>query len=119
MKLQKSQRFSHLNVCKKLLRLRHLPALREGDYNSVAVDKDVLVYKREIKRRPRGDVVIVLLNFGSTTKIVNLTSVYAALGDKLEVLVSSIHSPLIDGDVIDGRRVELQGAVGAVLRTMY
>lgn len=98
--------------------MREEPALRDGDYTSVAVDKDILVYKREAKEDPRAQKIVVVLNFGPTSKIVNLKAVYPNLSDKLQIVVTSIHSPQIDGDVVDASRVVAHGEVGTVLRTL-
>lgn len=107
-----------MNVYKKLIRLREEPALRDGDYTSVAVDKNILVYKREAKQDPRANKIVVVLNFGSTSKTVNLTAVYPNLSKKLQIVVTSIHSPQIDGDVVDASRVVAHAEVGTVLRTI-
>lgn len=117
-RLQESQRFSHLNVYKQLLRLRRLPALRDGDYTSFTLDNDILVYKREIITDPRAGIVVVALNFGQTSKTIDLTAVFRDLPKRLAVGAASIHSQLIDGDIVDTNRIEIYGDVGIVLRSI-
>lgn len=117
-RLQESQRFSHLNVYKQILRLRRLPALRDGDYTSFTLDKDILVYKREIITDPRAGIVVVALNFGQSPKTIDLTAVFRNLPKRLEVGTASIHSQLIEGDIVDSNRIEVYGDVGVVLRSI-
>ena len=105
-----------MKTFKKLIRLRETAALRNGDYTSVVVDSDVLVYKREAADGPRKDVVVVVLNFGQTSKTVNLTAIYPNLTRGLNIVVTSLHSPQIDGEVVDAERVVVHADVGTVLR---
>lgn len=107
-----------MNVYKKILRLRRLLALREGDYTSFTLDNDILVYKREIITDPRAPMVVVALNFGESSKTIDLTTVFRNLPKRLEVAVASIHSQLIDGDIVDTKHIEIHGDVGIVLRSI-
>lgn len=119
-RLQKSQHFSHLNVYKSLLRLRRAGgALREGDFTSIALDRDILIYKREAPHAgPKRDAIIVILNLGTNSKVVNVTAAFEKLSPRLEVLIASTHASVIHGDVVDTQRVEIQGDVGLVLRNI-
>lgn len=89
-KLQKSQPFSHLKIFKKLTKVRRTKTFTDGDLNMVAVDDDVLVYERRLSGE---DTYIVLLNFSTNNKVVDLTKVFSDLPAQLEIITSSLRSP--------------------------
>lgn len=56
----------------------------------VAIDDDVLVYERRLSGH---DTYVVLLNFSTNDKIVDLTKVFPDLPARLEVITSSLRTP--------------------------
>lgn len=95
--LQNSQDKSHLKVFRALISLRQNPTFKFGGLQVNAVDDDLLVYKREIDGQPDADVIVVVLNFGASSKTVDLSSSFAGLPAQLQVAISSIHSDLSNG----------------------
>lgn len=91
-KLQETQENSHLKVFRKLIALRQNPTLKYGGLQISAFDKDVLVYGRQIENRSDADIFAVVLNLGTSEKIVNLNAVLDGIPSQLKVIVASIHS---------------------------
>lgn len=89
-KLQKSAPFSHLKIFKKLTRLRRTKTFTDGTLNLVAVDDDVLAYVRQLSGE---DTYVILLNFSSNNKVVDLTKVFPDLSAQLEIITSSLRNP--------------------------
>lgn len=89
-KLQKTSPFSHLKIFKKLTKLRRTKTFTDGTLNMVAVDDDVLVYERKLSGE---DTYVILLNFSSNNKIIDLTKVFPDLPAKLEIITSSLRNP--------------------------
>lgn len=86
-----SQPVSHLNVFRKLMKLRQNPTMKYGALDMNAVDDDLLIYKRE-SSVPVTDVILVLLNFGAAQMTINVTSYYEHLPKKIKVATISVHA---------------------------
>lgn len=91
-KLQKSSPFSHLKIFKKLTKVRRTKTFTDGELNVVAIDDDVLVYERKLSGE---DTYVILLNFSSNNKVVDLTKVFPDLSTKLEIITSSLRTPAL------------------------
>lgn len=92
-KLAKSQIRSHLKVFRQLMSIRQNPTMKYGSLTMHAVDKDVLIYKREIENQSDTDVFVILLNLSDSSKTVQLGTYYFKnLPKTMEVVVVSIHS---------------------------
>lgn len=90
--LQDSEENSHLKIFRKLISLRHTATLKYGGLQINAVDDDLLVYKREIEGRADADVYAIVLNLGTSNKVVDLSANLDGLPNKMNVTVSSLHS---------------------------
>lgn len=90
--LQKSEILSHLKVFRQLMSLRHNPTMKYGTVKIIAVNGDVLIYKREIDNQPDSDVIVVLLNLGLAYRPVELHSHFNQLPQQMKVIVASIQS---------------------------
>ncbi|XP_031637625.1 probable maltase isoform X2 [Contarinia nasturtii] len=109
--VQESQPRSHLNVFKKLSELRKNPTLKYGELTIEKDGKNVLAYKRQIDGE--GDIVAVVLNFGSKLEFLNAKRLLHELPDQMEAFVSSIHFH-IEGNV-DTRKLQIPPYAGLVL----
>lgn len=89
-KLQKSEPFSHLKIFKKLTKVRRTKTFTDGDLNMVAIDDDILVYERKLSGE---ETYIILLNFSTNNKLVDLTKVFSDLPTQLEIITSSLRYP--------------------------
>lgn len=80
---------SHLKIFKKLTRLRGESVLRQGEYDSKLVNNDnVLIYRRWFGDE---DLVVVILNFGSTDETVDVKSAFEMITeDKMKVYTASL-----------------------------
>lgn len=96
--LQASQNVSFLKNFQKLTSLRQNPTFKYGSLKIVAVDDELLVYKRQIDDQPTADIFIIALNFGASLKSVDLNLSFDGLPEKMNVVVASIHSErLLEG----------------------
>lgn len=69
---QQSQAVSHLKVFRQLTKLRKSPTMKHGDLDIRAINENVLIYKRQMKRRRKHakskcvankpDVFVIILN---------------------------------------------------------
>lgn len=110
--LQESQENTHLKVFRQLITLRGSPTLKYGGLQIEAVDDDVLVYKRQIDGQD-ADVFVVVLNLGTTDKVVDLNASLSGVPSKLKVAVSSIQS---NGPAV-GYVIENLGNIGIYLQS--
>lgn len=93
--IQSSPSVSHLKVFKTLISLRENPTMKYGGLEMHAISSDVLVYKRQIRSKisESSDVFVVLLNLGSSKRVVDLSSLFkGTLPQKMQVAVASIHA---------------------------
>ena len=66
--------------------------MKYGALHLAAVDNDVLAYKRHIDGDDNADIIVVVLNLGTISKVVDLHHHFGKLPDKMRVAVASIHS---------------------------
>lgn len=101
--LQKSQPISHLHVFRQLIQLRKNPTIKHGDLEIKAINKDVLVYKRQINKyskhattkciAKKPDVFVIILNLGSADETVCVSCIFGRhVSRQMEVMVASIQS---------------------------
>lgn len=83
-----------MKIFRQLISIRANPTLKYGGLQLSAVDDDILVYKRQIegKSEEETDIVVVVLNLGTSDKVVNVSASLDGVPSKLKVAVSSIHS---------------------------
>lgn len=114
--LQQSQPFSHLKTFGQLTRLRReMPALRTGTLDMQA-NRDVLVMRRQVAASAEEETVFVVLNLSERVQEVDVADLFG-LGDggEFEVLVSSVGSEYVAGDVMSAHHVWASGNAGVVL----
>lgn len=93
--LQKSEILSHLKVFRQLMSLRQNPTMKYGALQINAVNKDVLVYKREIDGQDDADIIVVLLNLGTAYRPIELNYYFKQLPRQMKVVAASIHSEIL------------------------
>ncbi|KAL4712845.1 hypothetical protein ACJJTC_011915 [Scirpophaga incertulas] len=108
---QRSAARSHYKVYRTLTKLRSRTAFREGRYESHALHPDVFAFKRWYKH----DTYIVVMNFGKTYRIVNLTAFDLIFG-QLEVEASSVLSSRTYSDNVPSDYLDLAADEALVLR---
>lgn len=91
-RLQKSDIRSHLKVFRQLMSLRQNPTMKYGGLKMYAVNSDILIYKREIEDKADADIIVVLLNLGTSYRTVALNFYFKELPREMRVIVASIHS---------------------------
>ncbi|XP_073813071.1 maltase A1-like [Musca autumnalis] len=102
---------SHLQVFKKLTKLRKEPSFQDGDLNIEAIGDDIIIYSREKKG---SDLYVVVLNLGKTDQTIDINQ-YFQMGSKAEIITTSIQSSNIDGQVINPSQFKAEAGVGTVL----
>ncbi|KAM3964636.1 maltase A1-like [Aphomia sociella] len=111
--VQKSIERSNLNVYKTLALLRTESTFRYGRYESVALNSDILAFRRW----ENGVTYVVIINFRDVGYTVDLRYFENVVGN-LEVVVSSIQSPKTAGDVLEASAVEIIGYEALVLKVL-
>ncbi|XP_046961498.1 maltase A1-like [Vanessa cardui] len=109
--VQRNVERSHLNIYKSLAKLRTEPAFRHGRYESVALNSDVFAFRRWHE----GETYVVIINLRDETYDIDLTYFENVMGH-LEVVVNSLDSPKIVGDVFEASALPVAGYEGIVLK---
>lgn len=91
-KKQLRDKNSHLKIFKSLIKLRKLPVMQEGTFESL-VDNNLLIYKREYA----GKKLYVVLNLGKSEQKVNLNYYFPKVPTTLRIAVASLNSKLTPG----------------------
>ncbi|XP_030388341.1 maltase A1 [Scaptodrosophila lebanonensis] len=102
---------SHLQIFKKLVRLRKEPSFRQGAINIQALDDDILIYSRQ---KTGSELYVIVINLGGSDKTIDLTKYYS-LGGQAEVITTSLQSKYIDGELVDPKAFVANAHVGTVL----
>ncbi|XP_055852300.1 maltase A1-like [Episyrphus balteatus] len=103
---------SHLQIFKKLIRLRQEPSMQDlYNLQIKAIADDIVIYSRYTEGSNR---YVIILNLGSTTQTININD-HFPVGQKVEIITSSITSDYSDGEVIDATRFSAKGQVGTVV----
>ncbi|RVE48518.1 hypothetical protein evm_006829 [Chilo suppressalis] len=108
---QRSAVRSHYQVYRALTNLRVRAAFKYGRLESLALNNDVFAFKRW----HNDDTYVIVMNFGRTYQVVNLTSFDLVFG-QLEVEVSSVLSSRTYNDNIPAGSVDLAANEALVLR---
>ncbi|XP_053963318.1 maltase A1-like [Anastrepha ludens] len=104
---------SHLKIFKQLTALRKSePAFNSGDYESVVVN-NVLLYKRSADT---GNTYLMILNIGDQDEVLNLNGLFDDLSGTPEVVLSSLYSGRINGEIVDADSFATKAYNGYVLR---
>ncbi|XP_073813075.1 maltase A1-like [Musca autumnalis] len=102
---------SHLQIFKKLLKLRKEPSLQDGELNIQAIPNNIIIYSRQ---KAGSDLYVVVLNLGKEDQTINLNQYYQ-LGTKAEIITTSVQSKNVDGQVVDPAQFVAEAEVGTVL----
>ncbi|XP_063530030.1 maltase A1-like [Cydia strobilella] len=102
---------SHLNIYKKLARLRVEPAFRYGRFESIALNGDVFAFRRW----HNGETFVIVINFRDEVYTVDLNYFENVVGD-LEVVIANDHSQRSNGDIIEATNVRVVGRESLVLK---
>lgn len=93
--LQRRAPVSHLQVFKKLIKVRREPSFQEGTCERKVIQQDnILIYKRE---KAGSDKYVVILNFSSKNYTINIKDTFRTISDKVEIITTSVGSPYTDG----------------------
>ncbi|CAG9566552.1 unnamed protein product [Danaus chrysippus] len=109
--IQRNVERSHLNVYKKLVKLRAEPAFRYGRYESAAFNADILAFRRWHD----GDVYVVVINLREQAYTIDL-SYFDNVSGGLEVVVNNIQSEKNIGDVLQAESLSVAGNESLVLK---
>lgn len=101
--LQQSQAVSHLKVFRKLTKLRTSPTMKHGDLDIRAINENVLIYKRQIKKHSKHakskcvadkpDVFVIILNLGPADETVCVNCIFGRhVSQQMKVMVASVQS---------------------------
>lgn len=74
------------------MQIRQNPTMKYGGLTIYAVNKDVLIYKREIDGQKNADVFVILLNLGMEYKTIELGFYFKGLPAQMSVAAVSIQS---------------------------
>ncbi|KAG5671325.1 hypothetical protein PVAND_001528 [Polypedilum vanderplanki] len=111
-KAQQEAKDSHLKIFKKLTSIRKKEIFKKGDYlSALSNNKQVYSYKRQYQN----EMAIVVLNFGISQEIVNLTELFKEIPSQLEVYVTSLDSGIISGSKIETSKVRIPGSHAIIL----
>ncbi|XP_061395956.1 maltase A1 [Musca vetustissima] len=102
---------SHLQIFKKLTKLRKEPSFQDGELNIEAIGDDIVIYSRQ---KEGSDLYVVVLNLGKTDQTIDINQ-YFQMGSKAEVITASIQSSNVDGQVINPSQFKAEAGVGTVL----
>lgn len=93
-KAQEEATNSHLKIFRKLTKIRKEPRFKNGTYvGHISNNGNIYSYKRENGQ----EFAIIILNFGSTDEIVDLSEIYCNITSHLKVYTSSLESGFKDG----------------------
>lgn len=95
---QKRAEKSHLQIYKQILQLRKTNTMQRGDLDLYAISRWVLAFTRKL---PGNETYVIVINSGTEREIVHLEETITGLPKNLSVVVSSMNSGYIDGDIIN------------------
>ena len=110
---QKSTPVSHYSVFKKLVALKKEPMMDNASTEVILVTDNVLSI---VRRATDGHVVALLINFSESMVVVN-AHIWMNIPDHLFVYVSSTHSNIPSGVIMDTSVLNLPGAAAVILST--
>lgn len=84
---------SHLQIFKKLVKVRKEPSFQDGALNIQAIGQDILIYSRE---KEGSDMYVIVLNLGTQDHTININQYYQ-MGNQAEVITTSLQSKHVDG----------------------
>lgn len=95
--LQKSQKRSFLKNFRLLTTLRQNPTMKYGTLQLVAIDNDVLAYKRElVDGQTDADIIVVVLNLEGWEKTIDLNHHFQNLPKSMKAAIVSIHAEALN-----------------------
>ncbi|CAK1602758.1 unnamed protein product [Parnassius mnemosyne] len=109
--VQKAAARSHLKVYQALADLRQEKVFRYGRYDSLALNKDVFVFRRWYN----GETYLVVVNMRNTEYVVDLTY-FENVSGNVSFVIRSIQSPKNEGDMFEASALPVAGYEGIVLK---
>ncbi|XP_070502896.1 maltase A1-like [Chironomus tepperi] len=101
-KAQEAAANSHLKIFKKLTTIRKESMFRLGNYTGIlSNNNNVYSYKRQHEN----EFAVVVLNFGKSQEVVDVSSLFTSIPSKLKVYTSSLESGIADGEILDASKV--------------
>ncbi|KAL4097548.1 hypothetical protein QTP88_022306 [Uroleucon formosanum] len=94
---QKKISTSNYNFYKKMSQLRRTDTLKYGDLESYNITDSIYIIKRSL---PGHETYLVVMNFGSETETVVLSTIINSLKKKLQVYLGSENSAYSRGDTV-------------------
>lgn len=104
---------SHMNIYKELASLRSDQTFRHGRYESVAYNEGVFAFRRWYEN----ENYIVIVNFRDENYTIDL-SYFENVGDNVVVVISSVQSPKLSGDLLQAKELEVLGKESIVLKAV-
>ncbi|EDV35657.1 maltase A8 [Drosophila ananassae] len=106
---------SHLKIYKSLVALRKSSkTLQNGSTKYGILEEDVLVIRRSLTNSP---TLVVLINFGTETKTVDVSQFDKSLTANLNLLIRSLDSTKTEGTGYDPLSLSLEPAEALILTT--
>ncbi|XP_067633473.1 maltase A3-like [Eurosta solidaginis] len=115
LKRERGISFSHLNIYKQLQKLRREKAMRYGETDVMAFNRNVLAIKRYLSGER---TFIVLLNINDDYEAVNPKAAFIDLTDKLEYILTTDKSIRQKGDRVSSDYIELLSKEAVILATI-
>lgn len=84
---------SHLQIFKKLIKLRKEPSMQDGELQIKAIPDDIIIYSRQ---KAGSDMYVIVLNLSRNDQTININSHYD-MGSKAEIITTSVQSKNSDG----------------------
>lgn len=109
--MQERAPHSHLQIFKKLISLRKEPSMQDITNLQIKAVDNIVIYSRYTQGSNR---YVIILNFGTNTQKININE-HFPVGQKVEIITSSITSDYSDGEVVDAANFSAKGLVGTVV----
>ncbi|XP_068621604.1 maltase A1-like [Battus philenor] len=109
--VQNASERSHLKVYQDLADLRQNNIFRYGRYDSVAMNKDVFVFRRW----HQGQIYLVLVNMGKNEHLIDLRYFENVYAD-VSIVIRSVNSPKYIGDTFVASALPVVGFESLVLK---
>lgn len=104
---------SHLKNYKRLIELRQSETMQYGNFESMVLFSEIVLIKREISGK---SAYITVVNWGSSTKAVQINSVIRNIPETLTYEVVSVNSKHSPGDTVRPEDVTLQPYESFILK---
>ncbi|XKL60500.1 hypothetical protein PGB90_007557 [Kerria lacca] len=111
---QNNHLVTHLNIFKDLVQLRKNIVFQQGDLHLYVLSNWVFSFVRSYVDH---GTFVIIINFGSEITISNLHTHRPSLPKHLSVVIASVNSKYVHGDVLATNSVKLRPKAAVVLTT--